>query len=216
MKIKQVVILIFFWTCIYLSSKMNSKFIVLFAFLFAVLATVNAVNSNAVTMMFNDHKVLASDLTATSFTCTPGPNSAQCDYHGTCKVDGTGCMCDSEYATHNSDIIQCNYKRKSTLLVFLLQFFLGIPTGVGYFILGLNGLGAGQLVLFWLGLIPVCVLGCAMAGGGGGSGGAAGICLSTCYILCWLVGILAWEIYFLVMIGTGKQEDSNNVPLAGF
>ena len=195
---------------------MNSQFIILATL--ALFSAVGSVGANEVSAAFKDHRAVIFAETQ-SFNCTPGPESAECDYSGTCTTDGSSCICDSGHITFESDgSVQCNYKQKSSLAAFLLQFFLGVEGGAGYFYLGKTVLGVGQLLLFWLGLIPVCLIMCGVMGSSAsGSDGVAACCgcLGVLYTICWVCGTLAWQIYALVQIGTGNELDGNGAPTPG-
>lgn len=146
--------------------------------------------------------------------CTDG----YCSYHGRCNDEKTECICDKGYITFkSSDGKQCNYKQKSTLVAFLLEFFLGAEAGAGYLYLGQNGLGVGQLILFWLGIIPVCfIMCCGLLASDRRNGDTCAMILAALgclYMLGLGIGIIAWWIYALVTIAQGNVVDGNGAPI---
>jgi hypothetical protein len=147
-----------------------------------------------------------------NFTCTPGVASPECSYQGTCTIDGKNCICDPGYASTLNGMNKCDYEQKSPWVGFFLELFLGFDFGAGYFYLGLNGLGAGQLCLFFLGGIPVCVIMCT----GMLKNDDVNMCafgLAACYACLWFLGIIGWWIAAFVMIGQGLYLDANGMPV---
>lgn len=77
-----------------------------------------------------------------NFTCTFAPTD--CDNNGVCNQAGTACICDDGYTTHDSTDVECNYKKKSGLVAFLLALFLP-GTGAPYWYLQRSTLALLQL-----------------------------------------------------------------------
>jgi hypothetical protein len=144
----------------------------------------------------------------TTHSCT----DANCSYRGRCNDMQTYCICNDGYITFGVTDKQCNYKQKETLIAFLLEFFLGVPGGAGYFYLGQTYMGVGQLLLFWVGLIPLCLLTCCLVAGSEG-GAVAGMCCAYLYIFLWGIATSGWWIAALVTIGTGKITDGHGAPI---
>jgi hypothetical protein len=185
---------------------------VIFAALFA---NTNVMASNYFRKLFisrqNDTTSFAYD--ATSFTCTVGPNSPQCSYHGVCTADGTNCICNTGFTTCYSfiddsmaTVLRCNYRQKSAVTAFLLELFFG-EFGAGYFYLGEKTMGTGQVILTLFGGFLLCAL--VMCVGYTSSSVTNGF---TCivFIGCvWAMPVLAWWIAGCVTIGQGKVLDGN-------
>lgn len=145
-----------------------------------------------------------SNVTTFSTTTTANCTSAfQCNYNGICGEDHK-CYCNNGYITYKSDI-GCNYKQKSTLIAFLLELFLGPFSGAGYFYLGLNELGAGQLVYMWGGL---CILQPFLAAISNNKNP-----FPVCFTLMWVISIIFWWLYAIILIGKGQIYDSNGAPI---
>ena len=135
---------------------------------------------------------------------------ADCNYHGHC-IDGV-CVCNSDWATFEAtdESGMCNYERKSQLVAFLLQLFLGKISGAGYWYVGQVGLALAETLLFWVGMIFVCIMGC-IGQGLGGDDGAAG-CMYCFYVL-W---VLSWGLFWLIswiMFAVDDVLDGNGVAL---
>lgn len=75
-----------------------------------------------------------------------------CNSHGTC-VDNL-CYCDDEYATEDEDD-PCDYKRKSQLVAFLLDFFIN---GGGQIYLGYLNWGIPRLILLFWPIITIIII----------------------------------------------------------
>jgi len=153
-------------------------------------------------------------LSTESGNCT----DSLCNYNGRCNDEKTECVCDKGYITfESSDGTQCNYQQKNTLTAFLLEFFLGAEAGAGYFYIGQTGMAVGQLLLFWVGLVPLClILCCGVVSSEKLDSGCVGITFAVfgcLYVVGWFVGILAWWIYALVTIGQGSVHDGNGAPI---
>lgn len=147
----------------------------------------------------------------TSIDCTPGTITNACSYRGVCGTNNT-CFCNNDYITYppNSEY-GCNYKQKSGLTAFLLQFFLG-GLGVAEFYLGNNDLGAGQLCLLVGGIIFSLIVACFFFC----------VCKSEdkleLSVMSWIslifLSVFIWWIYDLVYIGKGWRLDGNGASIS--
>lgn len=189
------------------------KFYTAFLISFNVCQVFSALRGTNVTIVNNT----VVDMVSYAHNCS---SSYQCSYNGFCTNDKF-CHCNAGYITYPSgNTFGCNYKQKSTITAFCLQFFLGYISGAGYLYLGKIPLGIGELFLFWGGLIFICI---------------AGGCLvvyckkpdnkktpdddGTTEIVtkittnCLMLGCFIWWIYALVVIGTGNILDGNGAPI---
>jgi hypothetical protein len=144
---------------------------------------------------------------ATSFNCTVGPTSPECSYHGTCTADGLGCICNTQYTTcPASNALKCNYQQKSAPTAFLLELFLG-EFGAGYFYLGANDMGAGQIVLTFVGVFLLCVVFLCVGFNSGDS--TVGFFFVLSFDCMWVMAVVGWWIAACVTIGQGHVLDGN-------
>jgi hypothetical protein len=146
----------------------------------------------------------------TTVNCITGTVTSACSYHGVCSGNYT-CVCNTGYITFPSSSINgCNYKQKSQLTAFLLQFFLGEICGAGEFYLGNNDIGAGQIVYFWGNTIFIILMICTLT-----NFYKENEIMSTIYIWRILsgIGLIIWWIYELVVISNGIRHDGNDAPL---
>lgn len=133
-----------------------------------------------------------------------------CAGNGYCISNGTfnfACKCDSGYVTAGcAPNVQCCYKQKSRVLLFLISFFFGF-TGAPYFMLGESGLGAGILLLFIGGILVAATSACFMETAAGG----ALACLGGSAILA----AEAWHMALWIMFAAGTEhvKDSNGVAV---
>lgn len=144
----------------------------------------------------NSNEIVVMD----DFSCVPGDRT-KCSYNGECQNDGLSCHCYDEYTTYNPpEGYQCNYKKKSALTAFLLEFFLG-EFGAGLWYLGNYGLAAGQLAMSIGICIPASIL----------------LCLGAKEFSATLVGLsqfglLIWIVIEWAFIINGHRTDGNGVP----
>ena len=154
-------------------------------------------------------------------------DTVECSGRGQCLDDTSDsddiCLCDDGYTTHDADEdIECNYQQKEQLTAFLLSFFLG-GAGGGRFYLE-NWTLAALKLSFCIGFpcIICCVMCCCGIGAGlssdlGGStsdgfqvaGGFTGCCCMCIYVL----GVLAWCLTDIILIGIGDAKDGNGVGM---
>jgi hypothetical protein len=150
-----------------------------------------------------------------NFTCIPNaPSNPECSYKGVCTKDGKDCVCTIGYASTREGVFKCDYEQKKALTAFLLEFFFGY-LGAGYFYLGIINYGVGQLLLTVLGCIPMCIVMCCAFAGENKTDLSAS--LFTCCVgilgCLWFCGILGWDIYVLVTIGTCSINDAYGMPM---
>ena len=145
---------------------------------------------------------------ATSFTCTNA--LYDCSNNGYCNREGTGCICERGYATHECDpTVQCCYAKESRVKLFIIAFFTSW-TGAPYFIVGAVGMGVGILLL--------CCGGIVLAGIGCGTGAyKENLCLGIIGglgILC-VIAAIAWHLgtWIALAAGTEPYNDKNDVPI---
>ena len=167
-------------------------------------------------------------LAAAAFPCLadalPGNTAVQefeclnpmynCAGHGVCISNGTvdvACKCDSGYVTANCPAaVQCCYKQKSRVLLFLISFFFAF-TGAPYFILGATGLGVGIL------LLCCCGFCCASAGGTvAKEGDNKPASLIACIGCLAFSAAMVWDLALWIMFAaeTETVKDKNGVPVA--
>ncbi|MDA0713289.1 MAG: hypothetical protein O2897_04800 [bacterium] len=115
---------------------LKQKSLLLFS-LFITTAIANAVPVQGV----NATNTPAALESVAEFSCA---SDRDCNFNGRCDVETGNCYCQSGYGEAD-----CSYKEKKQLAAFLLHFFLGLEFGVGHFYAGNDGMGAGELVLFW-------------------------------------------------------------------
>jgi len=146
-----------------------------------------------------------------NFTCKPFQSGYECSYHGVCHEDGRRCICFDGYTT-SSNFFACDYKQKNSMFAFSAEIPFGFLTGAGYFILGLNSMGIGQILYFWIGLI-LCGILCVAKYIEDDNINNSGCCflMFYCFSFFWSIGVLVWWIYALVTISNGSLVDTNGI-----
>lgn len=160
---------------------------------------------------FRHIEILESTQDANETNCNN--STLPCSGHGRCLSDGT-CICDAGYTTHDS-VVPCNYERAIVTLAFVLAVipFTGV-LGVGWFVLGYAGMGAGQLLYF----IPgVCVIPpiAVFLGLKKDDVSAKGGCCGGCLMCGWVCGLIIFYIWTVVTIGFARVYDDQGVKYAG-
>lgn len=128
--------------------------------------------------------------------------------NGMCDTTGR-CFCNDKYTTFEPPAgVQCNYKQKSRYGALLLEFFVGMETGAGYFYLGYTDLGVGQLVLFFPTMIFICIMFCCCA-----AAKTEKLALFGGVFTCaWFLGSFAWWLFAVIQMGRGEIMESNGAP----
>lgn len=157
--------------------------------------------------------------------CTPGPSSPECEYHGTCDINGTSCMCDYGYVDFplSEGMKRCIYKQKSIYRACFLQA-LPIPGlfGGGYFYLQYPSLWAPIFLSFMF----ICFFVLCWSHSSWGLDELTKrrnhidqnvreckclICKSI--VFGWLFAVIAYWICGSIIICTQMQVDGNSIPL---
>jgi TM2 domain len=126
-------------------------------------------------------------------------SDADCTYHGRCDIPSGNCVCNSGYTE-----VDCSYKEKKQIAAFLLHLFLGFGFGAGHFYAGNDGVGAGELVLFW-GSIFTFAAGWVSRSSVGNVAAAIGI--------AGFIGSIAWWIAETARFGQNEIKDGNGKSL---
>ena len=150
-------------------------------------------------------------------------NQIDCSGRGQCLnnsiVNLSSCLCDDEYIRWPiGNVFDCNYKQDRATVPFALHFVFGLPTGCGAFMLGENNWGISQVVIFWGGIVILCVVSCCLMATEGNTqpGRTTENCVQCsvyCAALLWGLAVFAMWISVLVLIGTGKFTDENGAPI---
>lgn len=141
---------------------------------------------------------LLADYKCSSTTC---PN-------GMCDTTNR-CFCNDKYTTFQPEAgVQCNYRQKSRYGALLLEFFVGMEAGAGYFYLGYTGLGVGQLILFFPAMIVICVLLCCCAAA---KQEKLSVLIGV-FSCLWFFGSFAWWLYAVIQMGRGEITEANGAP----
>jgi hypothetical protein len=151
----------------------------------------------------------------------------QCSGNGMCtdpvgftnNLTNSTCYCANNYITWPAEAYpECNYAQTKRLLPFLLHLFLGPYTGVGAFMLGEVGVGVAEVVIFFFGLLPLCIYCICIEGDVDTTNPkhTCGECVKLVYILIWIFVITGIYIGVLVNIGTAVYTDKNNAPLGSW
>lgn len=141
------------------------------------------------------------------FNCT---DKADCNYRGQCTETGK-CKCNDGYITFKpSKDIQCNYEQKNTVTAFCLQLFFGY-VGIGEWYLENNDIAGGQLGLFLGIFVLICIAMCAGLKSDGDTPALA--MLIGCICCLAFVGMIIWDVYTIVIIGSGTETDGNGASI---
>lgn len=132
--------------------------------------------------------------------------------HGYCaNVDGQSvCVCHPEFDTFPQDsILRCNYRKKSQLVSFLLEFFF--VYGVGHFYTGNYRFAILKLLIF---LFSYCFFISLKTftktnHNENSNNLFVGIIAS---VFC--TGLVTWQLIDLYSFASNKFKDENNMPLA--
>lgn len=163
-----------------------------------------------------DFEQYTRSLLADNFTCTFAPDD--CNNHGVCNQEGTACICNDDYATHDATVEtgECNYKRKSGLIALLLSIFVG-EFGAVYFYVGDTTMGCIQLFLAGvLAILVGGVFGCC-CGAAIGAVSEEKNATEQCSKFWMYVGSIAMIVMYFVVLAAvidGKIDDSNGVSLS--
>lgn len=158
--------------------------------------------------------LLAAGASALVTNCT---NPAlQCSGRGLC-TDPTGvpnvtsvCLCDDGFLTWPEGAYpECNHKKTSKLVPFLLTAFVGWLSGAGAFMIGATGWGSAELLVFWVGLLSLMLTACTMDKNDWGH-------LISCLGCVWVIAIIALWVCVLALIGDGQLTDKQGAPLGDF
>ena len=142
-----------------------------------------------------------------TFNC----NASTCP-NGMCDTSNR-CFCLEKFTTFRPpEGVQCNYKQKSRYGALLLEFFVGMETGAGYFYLGYIDLGIGQLVLFFPAMIVICVMACCFCEAMSAKSSGAMACCVVFFVVSWMLGSIAWWLYAVIAMGSGDIFESNGAP----
>lgn len=121
------------------------------------------------------------------------------------KCVNATCYCLKRYAD-----VDCGYRRKDKLTVFLISFFAG-GTGADRFILGYIGLGVGKLILAFSPCVMSCGLICLAAVLKDSGFAVYGIYL--CIMIMAYLAAFAWWLADWILIITGDMKDVNGYSL---
>ena len=134
---------------------------------------------------------------------------------------GDGILCNKDCLVYDEDKgtficncylgqneVNCNYKQKSQLKAFLLEFFLCY--GAGHFYINNYKLAAPKLVVFVVFYCLFIALRIITKAKEENKLANLIICISAGVVLA---GMIAWQIIDLVNFGKNKYKDGNKLPL---
>jgi len=206
---------------------------------YVLLILINIVYVYSNNFIYLRHNYTQPQSLVTYTNCTTiGAYSNVCSNNGVC-TSSQQCKCNKGYITFPSDHYPyCNYKQKSQLIAFLLEFFLGLEGGAGEFYIENKSFGITQLILFVTLIvisILLCVFGlCTMCHKQNNFSNisstnsqanisnhnkqkeanlALGGCCGACYVILAIIAILALWIYCVITIGLNAQLDGNGASL---
>ena len=123
---------------------------------------------------------------------------------------GNQCVCQNNYITTNignNNGVFCNYRLKSKMMAFILEFLF--PFGVGHFYSGNIILGVIKLALWILMICMFCSILCCIVGK----------VINACSIIVFLIillsvlGLVIMEIFDLISYGLGIYKDGKGFEM---
>jgi hypothetical protein len=114
---------------------------------YVLLILINIVYVYSNNFIYLRHNYTQPQSLVTYTNCTTiGAYSNVCSNNGVC-TSSQQCKCNKGYITFPSDHYPyCNYKQKSQLIAFLLEFFLGLEGGAGEFYIENKSFGITQFI----------------------------------------------------------------------
>lgn len=147
--------------------------------------------------------------------CQNKAKNIKCSLNGKCTlVDGDNyiCECKEEFTTYPADNeVMCNYKKKSQLKAFLLEFFL--TYGSAHFYTKNYKYAIPKFIVFFL--LYYIFIALRIVTKAKEENKKANFLISISAAVCFM-GMISWQIYDLIKIGRGKYEDGNGVELKGW
>jgi hypothetical protein len=142
-----------------------------------------------------------------------------CSGRGVC-LPNTECLCNDGYITWPKDnVYQCNYKQTKKLGPFLCQFFIGIATGCGAFMLGEYTYAVSELLLFVILVFTLCSICCCFMHSDSEHVSKhveyITVCLHCTVMLSVLIIFALW-LSVIIFISVGGFTDKNGAPLGEF
>ena len=133
--------------------------------------------------------------------------TVQTCYNGKC-ISPSICLCDPYYADFPSNSLQtegtvCMYKRKSWVLIFLIELIIG--NGIGHMIAGNTIYGILKLFCGLTGCVSKIIVSCMSKDTNGGKIAAFGccICLMLCVYCIWCIADICIFLFRVYRDGNG-------------
>lgn len=136
-----------------------------------------------------------------------------CSGNGVCTTSFK-CRCFDGYITHPKapQGPSCNYKQTKIIGPFLIQFFTGMFTGSGAFVLGETAFACAELLVFCVGLL-IIIIACVK----GFDSDSAGLLLcAQCFGCAWITTLVGLWAAALGNIGAAVWTDKNGAPLGSW